>query len=442
MSSNNKFAITNEAEMNVLSIAFHSIASCDQIFTQLVEQDFVDSRHRIIFAGIKRLYDTTSAINLTTISNELLKGNKIGQVGGIEYLTEIFESYVSEANLDDYLAIIINSSTTRQLEFVLGDLKKEIQVNAPIRDVLSKAERDILSINYERKANSFKTVGIELSDVLKKIEMLGNSDDTITGTRTGFIELDKMTSGLQKGDFIILAARPSMGKTALALNFCINSALFKSKPSTVVMFSLEMPTEQLIQRMIGSISTTESMKIRSGKGITPDDWKRITNAADQLKKTNIYIDDTPGLRIIELQSKLRKLVREQQLNLVVIDYLQLLTTSGSYVESRQQEVSTISRQLKALARELNVPIVCLSQLSRSVEKREEKRPIMSDLRDSGAIEQDADLIMFLYREDYYERKEFTDGQKAEIILAKHRNGPTGSIKLLFAQKYGSFENLN
>lgn len=442
MSSNNKFAITNEAEMNIISIAFHSITSCDQIFTQLVEQDFADSRHRIIFAGIKILYDTTSAINLTTISNELLKGNKIGQVGGVEYLTEIFESYVSEANLDDYLAIIINSSTARQLEFVLGDLKKEIQVNSPIRDVLSKAERDILSINYERKSNSFKTVGIELSDVLKKIEMLGNSDDMITGTRTGFIELDKITSGLQKGDFIILAARPSMGKTALALNFCINSALFKSKPSKVALFSLEMPTEQLIQRMIGSISTTESMKIRSGKGITSDDWKRITNAADQLKKTNIYIDDTPGLRIIELQSKLRKLSREQSLNLVVIDYLQLLTTSGSYVESRQQEVSTISRQLKALARELNVPIVCLSQLSRSVEKREEKRPIMSDLRDSGAIEQDADLIMFLYREDYYERKEFTDGQKAEIILAKHRNGPTGSVKLLFAQKYGSFENLN
>ena len=440
-----KINVIKDAEQNVLAIAAHSISGAEEIFTLLTDEDFTTMNYKVIFKALYELFANKIAIDITTLSNQMLKDNLLNKIGGIEYLTDLFQSYTTDANLNEYLDIIIKNATTRRLKAVIDGINKEIDSHQPIEEVVSKAEKEILDVKRERKGNLFKTSFDEVDKVLQKIEMLENSGEILTGSPSGFKDLDKMTSGFQKGDFIILAARPSMGKTALALNFAVNCA--HQTKDVVAIFSVEMPSEQLIQRMIGTISTVESTKIRNGKGLTEEDWKKITKAGDALKKAKLFIDDTPGLKVIELQSKLRKLCRENNVSLVVIDYLQLLSTGLHFGDSRQQEVSTISRQLKALARELEVPIVCLSQLSRSVEKREDKRPIMSDLRDSGAIEQDADIIMFLYREEYYNAHEnwnednnFNETEKAQLILSKHRNGPTGSVDLLFVKKHGSFAN--
>ena len=438
----NKINVINDAEKNVLAIIAHSIAAAEEVFSILTEEDFTVMNYKVIFKALQEQFLAKVAINITTLSNYMLKNNMLNKIGGIEFLTDLFQSYTTDANLTEYLDIIIKNTTSRRLKAVLENIHREIETHQPIDEVVSKAEKEILDVKKERKGNLFKTSFDEVDKVLQKIELLENSGEMLTGSPSGFRDLDRMTSGFQKGDFIILAARPSMGKTALALNFAVKSAAQSKK--AVAIFSVEMPAEQLIQRMIGSYSTVDSAKVRTGKGLQTRDWENITKAADFLKQTKLFIDDTPGLKVIELQSKLRKLCRENEVGLVVIDYLQLLSTGTHFGDSRQQEVSTISRQLKALARKLEIPIICLSQLSRSVEKREDKRPIMSDLRDSGAIEQDADIIMFLFREDYYATHDPNnldvplETEKAQLILSKHRNGPTGSVELLFVKKHGSF----
>ncbi|AGM25806.1 replicative DNA helicase [Spiroplasma syrphidicola EA-1] len=431
----------SEAEQNILAIAAHSPMAAEEIFSLLSEEDFTVMNYKSIFKALQELFISKVAINITTLSNYMLKNNVLTKIGGIEFLTDLFQAYTTDANLTEYLDIIIKNTTSRRLKEVVDNINREMNLNQPIDEVVSSAEKAILDVKKERKGNLFKSSFDEVDNVLAKLEKLESSGELLTGSPSGFRDLDYMTSGFQKGDFIILAARPSMGKTALALNFAVKCAEKSNK--AVAIFSVEMPSEQLIQRMIGSYSTVDSSKVRTGKGLTANDWEKITKAGDFLKHTKLFIDDTPGLKVIELQSKLRKLCRDNEVSLVVIDYLQLLSVGGSYGESRQQEVSTISRQLKALARELEVPIICLSQLSRSVEKREDKRPIMSDLRDSGAIEQDADIIMFLYREEYYHLGDSNDNnametEKAQLILSKHRNGPTGNVELLFVKKHGSF----
>lgn len=429
--------VLDDAEVSILAAVIHSKNACDEVVGLLNEEDFVNSRHKLIFKAIINLYNNQSPIDLAILSDMLMKQQTLSQVGGVEYLTQIAQSYISDANLSNYINLLIERTMLRNLKLTLQNITQKISKQQNIWELLSLAEREILEISYHRKKNEFKSTKEIIDNVLSKIEKLQNSDNFLTGTDTGFLQLNKITNGFQNGDLVILAARPSMGKTALALNFLTNVAKIYKNGATVF-FSLEMPAEQLIFRILGSETKIGFTKLRSGKNLTGKNWQDLTGAGTRLKKSNIFIDDTPGLRVIELISKLRKLSRNYDIKIVVVDYLQLLVGNG---ENRQQEISNISRQLKAVSRELKVPIICLSQLSRKVENREDKRPLMSDLRESGAIEQDADVIMFLYREDYYEKKEEVineQSHKSELIIAKHRNGPTGLVELLFLQKYGSF----
>lgn len=434
----------SNAEINVLSAMIQSSPACESALNALVPNDFTISANQTIFKTITNLYRNNSGIDTTTISEELVKQNNLDKIGGIQYLSSLVGQYITDANLKEHINILIERTTKRQLETALKNIGKELQGEKSITDILVNAEAQIVQVSNERNNEELLPISAHIDEVVTKIEQLQKSTINITGTSSGINNLDIVTSGFQKGDLIILAARPSMGKTALALNFALNAANEQeNKNDVVVIFSLEMPKDQLITRMISCQGHFDANRLRNKNKFTAADWNRISATAEQLKQKNIIIDDTPGLRVLELQTRLRKLARENNIKLVIIDYLQLLTGRDS--ESRQQEVSNISRSLKILARELKIPIICLSQLSRLVERREEKRPLMSDLRESGAIEQDADIIMFLYRDDYYKEKtsEETTAQEsniAEILISKHRNGPTGKVVTIFIPKWGKFEN--
>lgn len=435
----------NNAEINVLSAMIQSSSACESALNLLAAHDFTINSNQIIFKTITNLYKNNFGIDVTTIVEELVKQNNLDKIGGIEYLSSLIGQYITDANLKEHIDILIERTTKRQLENTLRNIAKELQSGKSINEILIAAEAQIVQVSSERNHQEMLPISAHIDDVVTKIEQLQKSTVNITGTSSGINNLDMITSGFQRGDLIILAARPSMGKTALALNFALNATIEqKNKNDAVVIFSLEMPKDQLITRMISCQGHFDANRLRNKFKFTQADWNRISATAEQLKQKRIIIDDTPGLRVLELQTKLRKLSRENNIKLVIIDYLQLLTGRDS--ESRQQEVSNISRSLKILARELKIPIICLSQLSRLVERREEKRPLMSDLRESGAIEQDADVIMFLYRDDYYKERnseETTISQEssiAEIIISKHRNGPTGKVVTIFISKWCKFEN--
>lgn len=442
MSDNNQYI--NNAEINVLSAMIQSSPACESALNTLGPNDFTITANQTIFKTITNLYRNNLGIDTTTIAEELVKQNNLDKIGGIQYLSSLVGQYITDANLKEHINILIERTTKRQLENALKNIGKELQSEKPITDILVNAEAQIVQVSNERNNEELLPISQHIDEVVTKIEQLQKSTVNITGTSSGITNLDIVTSGFQKGDLIILAARPSMGKTALALNFALNAANEQeNKNDAVIIFSLEMPKDQLITRMISCQGHFDANRLRNKSKFTSADWNRISTTAEQLKQKNIIIDDTPGLRVLELQTKLRKLARENNIKLVVIDYLQLLTGRDS--ESRQQEVSNISRSLKILARELKVPIICLSQLSRLVERREEKRPLMSDLRESGAIEQDADIIMFLYRDDYYKEKTSEENVSqesnvAEILISKHRNGPTGKVVTVFIPKWGKFEN--
>lgn len=437
----------NEVEVKVLSAMIQSPKACENALTLLKDQDFTIRNNQLIFQTIVDLFKDNKGIDVATISDGLMKKNVLDRIGGIEYLSYLVQNYISDANVKEHLDILVERTTKRQLAKALQKIDQDLQGDKKITDILANAEAQIVQVSNERNSEELLPISASIDDVVQKIEQLQKSNQALTGVTSGINNLDTITSGFQAGDFIILAARPSMGKTALALNFALSAASsLKQKDEAVLIFSLEMPKDQLITRMISCQGNFDAHKLRNKFKFTHADWSRISNTAEQLKEKTIIIDDTPGLRILELQTKLRKLVREYDVKLVIIDYLQLLTSSNGS-ESRQQEVSNISRSLKISARELNIPIICLSQLSRLVERREEKRPLMSDLRESGAIEQDADLIMFLYRDDYYkekgneeEAKETQENHLAEIIISKHRNGPTGKVLTVFIPKWGKFEN--
>lgn len=438
----------NEVEINILGAMIQSSRACETALEILKDQDFTIKNNQLIFNTIVDLFNNNVGIDMTTISESLVKKNALDKIGGINYLSYLIQNYISDANIKEHINILVERTTKRQLSQALKKINQDLQGDKKITDILSAAEKEIIEVSNERNSQELTPIANSIDDVVEKIEKLQKSNQTLTGVASGINNLDALTSGFQPGDFIILAARPSMGKTALALNFALNAAAtLKQSNQAVLVFSLEMPKDQLITRMISCQGNFDAHKLRNKFKLTNDDWRRISTTAETLKQKTIIIDDSPGLRILELQTKVRKLVREYDIKLVIIDYLQLLTSSSSS-ESRQQEVSNISRSLKVLARELNIPIICLSQLSRLVERREEKRPLMSDLRESGAIEQDADLIMFLYRDDYYkeknaeseEVKETQDNHIAEIIISKHRNGPTGKVLTVFIPKWGKFEN--
>lgn len=426
-----------EAEQSVLGACFLSKEALQKACDSLRPENFYDEKNNEIFKAMQELTDNKTPIDLTTITGQLKKNNKLKEVGGVEYLTEILNFVPTAANVDYYIKNVEESSITRNLIQTATDIASSgYQSEDDINTLLDDAERKILNIK-KRQTSEFHSIKDVMNRAQANLEKLAQTSGEVTGLSTGFYELDKLTSGLHENEFIIIAARPAMGKTAFALNLATAAA--SSGDKAVALFNLEMGAEQLANRMLSSLGQIEGYKLRTGK-LLNDDWRRIDEAISQIEDSLIFIDDTPGITIGEIKSKCRRLANsEHGLGLVIIDYLQLISGGKNYGSNRQQEVSDISRSLKTLAMELHVPIIALAQLSRAVEGREDKRPLMSDLRESGSIEQDADIVSFLYRDDYY-NKESEKRNIAEVIIAKQRSGETGTVELAWMGNYTKFAN--
>lgn len=431
-----------EAEQAVLGAIFLKQDSFSTAAERLSPADFYRANHQVIFEAMLKLFEKGDPIDFVSVTRLLMDEKKDDVAGGAVYLTKLAESTPTAANIDYYSKIVEEKALLRRLihtstEIVTQAFTREDEVE----NVLDEAERNILAVSSRKNAQSFKAIKDVLVEVYDNIETLHNAKNDVTGIPTGYRDLDRMTSGFQRNDLIIIAARPSMGKTAFALNIAQNVAT--GTDENVAIFSLEMGAEQLVQRMLSAEGNIDSQRLRTGK-LNEDDWTKLTMAMASLSHAGIYIDDSPGIRVADIRSKCRRLKQEHGLGMIIIDYLQLIQGSDSSRENRQQEVSEISRSLKGLARELEVPLIALSQLSRGVEQRQDKRPMMSDLRESGSIEQDADIVGFLYREDYYETDkdeeagDDPDNQKIEIIISKQRNGPTGMVELAFVRNINKF----
>lgn len=427
-----------EAEQAVLGAMLLSHDAVIVAMEKLQSQDFYRDVHRIIFEAMEHLHRENKEIDVITLPDELKRMKKLDDVGGLEYVLNLPNLVGSAANIEYYANIVAEKALARNLISTCTELTTEAYDGQKETEaLLDDAERRILQLSDTKNRGDFASVGAVVEVTLDKITKLYENKAGLTGLPTGFRDLDRMTSGLQPSDLILVAARPSMGKTAFTLNIAQNVGVRQHK--TVAFFSLEMSQEQLVQRLLCQIAHIDSQKLRTGQLNSDEEWTRLTDACDKLYESPIYIDDTPGISVAEMRSKARRLKSEHGLDLIIVDYLQLM--QGRNAESRQQEISEISRSLKALARELKVPLIALSQLSRSVESRQDKRPMLSDLRESGALEQDADIVSFLYREDYYD-KETENQHITEVILAKHRNGPVGSVKLYFKNKFTLFLNLD
>lgn len=384
-----------------------------------------------------KLSDQGKAIDVVTVTEELAATEQLENIGGVSYLMELANAVPTAANVEYYARIVEEKSLLRRLIRTATEIAQEgYSREDEVESLLSEAEKKIMEVSGRKSAGSFISIKDVLVEAYDNIEKLANRQGDITGIPTGFTELDRMTAGFQRNDLIIVAARPSVGKTAFALNIAQNVAT--KTDEVVAIFSLEMGAEQLVMRMLSSEGNINAQNLRTGD-LSDEDWKKLTMAMGSLSNAQIYIDDTPGIRIAEMRAKCRRLKQERGLGMILIDYLQLIQGDGK-ADNRQQEVSEISRSLKALARELEVPVIALSQLSRSVEQRQDKRPMMSDIRESGSIEQDADIVAFLYRDDYYD-KETENKNIIEIIIAKQRNGPVGTVQLAFAKEYSKFVNL-
>ncbi len=427
-----------EAEQAVLGAMLLSHDAVIVAMEKLQSQDFYRDVHRIIFEAMEHLHRENKEIVVITLPDELKRMKKLDDVGGLEYVLNLPNLVGSAANIEYYANIVAEKALARNLISTCTELTTEAYDGQKETEaLLDDAERRILQLSDTKNRGDFASVGAVVEVTLDKITKLYENKAGLTGLPTGFRDLDRMTSGLQPSDLILVAARPSMGKTAFTLNIAQNVGVRQHK--TVAFFSLEMSQEQLVQRLLCQIAHIDSQKLRTGQLNSDEEWTRLTDACDKLYESPIYIDDTPGISVAEMRSKARRLKSEHGLDLIIVDYLQLM--QGRNAESRQQEISEISRSLKALARELKVPLIALSQLSRSVESRQDKRPMLSDLRESGALEQDADIVSFLYREDYYD-KETENQHITEVILAKHRNGPVGSVKLYFKNEFTLFLNLD
>lgn len=430
-----------EAERAVLSAIFLSRSAQDMAFEQIDESAFYYDNNKKIFIALKNLYNSNTPIDMTTITNELRNKGTLEEIGGVIYLTEVLNTESTAANIGYYLKIVEDDSLLRRLIEVSNEVNQMgYETDKNVSETLDEAERKILSIVKDRRSTEFKSIKEVVYNVQKNLQTLAETKGDITGIATGWTDFDKMTSGLHENQFIIIAARPAMGKTAFALNLATNVAVGSKK--SVAVFNLEMGAEQLANRMLSSLGQIEGYKFMSGK-LNNNDYVKFNEALSQLEDTNLFIDDTPGITIGEIRSKCRRLKTSSSgLDLVIIDYLQLISGGKNYGANRQQEVSDISRSLKMLAMELEIPVIALSQLSRSVEAREDKRPLMSDLRESGSIEQDADIVAFLYRDDYYNKAARTDNNTSisELIIGKHRNGSTGTINLLFKRDMSTFLN--
>ena len=411
------------------------------------ENSFYDRRHQTIFAAFSELFRRGVPVDLITLTEELRRRKELDKVGGANYLNELSAHMSAVANVEYHARIIAEKYLLRQLIEKTTQLTRDAyDPAADTFELLDKAETDIFQISNAGVRRPAEKVSNVIKTTLKHLEAINERKGGVTGVPSGFSSLDKKTSGWQRSDLVIVAARPSMGKTAFALNCARNAALDKDYPAGVAIFSLEMSAEQLALRLLTSEARVDSQAARTGS-MGLDDWKKISKAAAILANASIFIDDTPGLSALELRAKCRRLKAEHDIGLVIVDYLQLMHVSGTQrYSNREQEISNISRSMKALAKELNVPVVALSQLSRAVENRSDKRPQLSDLRESGAIEQDADVVCFIYRPERVDLPTDTDGNSqeglAEIIIGKQRNGPIGSVKLSFVQQYARFENLS
>jgi replicative DNA helicase len=428
-----------EAEQAVLGAIFLEPSTLTTASEVLAPEDFYRGAHQRIFEAMIKLNDKGEAVDLITVTEELSSANILEDVGGMGYLTELADSVPTAANIEYYAKIVEEKSILRRLIRTATAIAQDgFTREDEVETLLSEAEKSILEVSQKKKAGAFHHIKDVLVRTFDNIETLHNRAGDVTGVATGFAELDKITAGFQRNDLIIVGARPSMGKTAFALNIAQNVATKTGE--NVAIFSLEMGAEQLVMRMLCAEGNIDAQRLRTGS-LTDEDWGKLIMAMGSLSNAGIFIDDTPGVKIQDIQAKCRRLKQEQGgLGMVMIDYLQLILGSGKNPDNRQQEVSEISRSLKGLARELQVPIIALSQLSRGVEQRQDKRPMMSDIRESGSIEQDADIVAFLYRDDYYD-KESENKNIIEIIIAKQRNGPTGTVSLAFIKEYNKFVNL-
>ena len=416
-----------EAEQSVLGSILLDKDAMISVSETLIPEDFYKEAHRVIYECMLKLYNSQSEIDLITLTDELRDQGYLDDIGGIAYITSLSTIVPTTSNIKYYINIVKEKSISRQLISAANDIiNLGYDSSTKVEDVLENAEKKIFDISQERTTNDFQPINQVLTETLSMLEKLYEEKSDVTGLTTGFRDLNKKINGLQRSDLLLIAARPAMGKTAFALNLVQNAAL--KGDASVAVFSLEMSKEQLVQRMVAAQSSVELKKIKTGT-LAANDWPRITDGMAVLSGAKIHIDDTPGIKISELRSKCRKLKIEKGLDLVLIDYLQLMEGEG-HNESRQQEIAKISRSLKILAKELDCPVVALSQLSRAPEQRADHRPMLSDLRESGSIEQDADIVMFLYRDEYYnpdtERKNI-----GEVIVAKNRHGETGTVELVW-----------
>jgi len=427
-----------EAEQAVLGAVFLEPSALTLASEVLIPEDFYRMSHQKIYNAMLVLGDRGEPVDLVTVTSELANTDLLEEVGGISYLTDIANSVPTAANIEYYAKIVEEKSILRRLIRTATTIAQDGYTREDeVEDLLSDAEKTIMEVAQRKNSGAFQNIKDVLVQTYDNIEQLHNRKGDITGIPTGFSELDRMTAGFQRNDLIIVAARPSVGKTAFALNIAQNVAT--KTDESVAIFSLEMGAEQLVMRMLCAGGNINAQNLRTGN-LTEEDWGKLTMAMGSLSNSGIFIDDTPGIRVSEIRSKCRRLKQENGLGMILIDYLQLIQGSGRSSDNRQQEVSEISRALKSLARELEVPVIALSQLSRGVEQRQDKRPMMSDIRESGSIEQDADIVAFLYRDDYYD-KESENKNIIEIIIAKQRNGPVGTVSLAFVKEYNKFVNL-
>ena len=404
----------------------------------LKEDAFYREDNKIIYQAILNLYSKSEPIDIITLKDELESMGKFEQVGGFEYLASLPDKVPTTANVQKYIKIVEEKSVLRNLIKTANEII-ELGYNPTedVEDIMDGAEKKIFDIMQSKNTKSYTPIKDVLVESFTNLEKLYNQKQHVTGVPTQFYDLDDKTAGLHGSELILVAARPAMGKTAFALNIATNAALRANVP--VAIFSLEMSKDQLVNRMLCSEAMVDSNKVRTGK-LDEEDWTKLAEAIGPLSEAGVYIDDTPGISVMEIRTKCRKLKMEKNIGLVVIDYLQLISGSNKRNGSREQEISEISRSLKVLAKELNVPVIALSQLSRAVEQRPDHRPMLSDLRESGAIEQDADIVMFLYRDDYY-NPDSEEKDISEVIIAKHRAGSTGTVKLLWMGNYTKFVNL-
>lgn len=408
----------------------------------LIAEDFFNENHQRIFRAMTYLMDQGQPVEPVGLVTRLSDTNELNYVGGADYILNLTENAISSVNALAYIEVIKSRAQIRQLietaQMIEADGFENVK---PLDEIMDEAERKILDVTRQRRTSDFRSSSDVLKDVMDRLFLLRSSKEKITGIRTGYVDLDAVTNGFQRGDLIILAARPSVGKTAFALNIALQASL--RNDGAIAIFSLEMPCEQLMRRILSAKSEVMGDKIRSGF-LTNDEMNKIQDACNEIKKTKIFMDDSAVIKMGDIFSKCRKLKAQQGLDMVIIDYLQLISSSSrSNSDNRQQEVSEISRSLKALARELDVPVIALSQLSRGVETRQDKHPLLSDLRESGSIEQDADIVIFLYRESYQKKKEEKEENPIDVVdvdIAKHRNGATRRLQLMFAKNINAFFN--